>query len=65
MAAFAGRHFPVVCVGGSAGGLGAYTRLLCCLPMDMGMAIIVVNHLRMVATHLHETLPKCARMPVE
>ena len=29
------KDFPVVCVGGSAGGLDAYTRLLRHLPADM------------------------------
>jgi two-component system, chemotaxis family, protein-glutamate methylesterase/glutaminase len=40
------HDFPVVCVGGSAGGLDAYTRLLGQLPADMGVAIVIVNHLR-------------------
>lgn len=59
------KDFPVVCVGGSAGGLDAYTRLLKCLPADMGVAIIIVNHLREVATLLHEILPQHTAMPVE
>jgi two-component system chemotaxis response regulator CheB len=57
--------FPVVCVGGSAGGLDAYKRLLRHLPADMGVAIIIVNHLRTVATMLHEILPNYTEMPVE
>src|ERR1700726_3933752 len=57
--------FPVVCVGGSAGGLDAYTRLLRHLPADMGVAIVIVNHLRTVATQLHEILPHYTEMPVE
>jgi two-component system, chemotaxis family, protein-glutamate methylesterase/glutaminase len=60
-----GRDFPVVCVGGSAGALDAYTRLLRHLPADMGVAIVIVNHLRTVATHLHEILPRHTQMPVE
>ena len=52
------KDFPVVCVGGSAGGLDAYTRLLRHLPSDMGVAIVIVNHLRTVATLLHEILPR-------
>ena len=59
------KDFPVVCVGGSAGGLDAYTRLLQHLPADMGVAIVIVNHLRSVATHLHEILPRYTQMPVE
>jgi two-component system chemotaxis response regulator CheB len=61
----AARDFPVVCVGGSAGGLEAYTRLLRHLPDDMGVAIVIVNHLRTVATLLHEILPRYTTMPVE
>jgi two-component system, chemotaxis family, protein-glutamate methylesterase/glutaminase len=52
-------------VGGSAGGLDAYIRLLDHLPADMGVAIVIVNHLRSVATHLHEILPHHTKMPVE
>ena len=59
------KDFPVVCVGGSAGGLDAYTRLLRYLPADMGVAIVIVNHLRTVATRLHEILPHFTEMPVE
>ena len=59
------KDFPIVCVGGSAGGLDAYTRLLTHLPADMGVAIVIVNHLRSVATHLHEILPRYTQMPVE
>jgi two-component system, chemotaxis family, protein-glutamate methylesterase/glutaminase len=59
------NDFPIVCVGGSAGGLDAYTRLLRNLPTDMGVAIVIVNHLRIVATMLHEILPRYTQMPVE
>jgi len=59
------RDFAVVCVGGSAGGLDAYVRLLNNLPDDMGVAIVIVNHLRTVATLLHEILPRHTRMPVD
>jgi two-component system, chemotaxis family, protein-glutamate methylesterase/glutaminase len=61
----AAKDFPVVCVGGSAGGLDAYTRLLRHLPADMGVAIVIVNHLRTVGTLLHEILPRYTKMPVE
>jgi len=52
-------------VGGSAGGLDAYIRLLRHLPADLGVAIVIVNHLRTVATRLHEILPSYTAMPVE
>jgi len=45
------KSFPVVCVGGSAGGLDAYIRLLKHLPADMGAAIVIVNHLRTIHQH--------------
>jgi len=56
---------PIVCVGGSAGGLDAYTRFLENMPNDLGVAIVVVNHLRRVGTLLHEILPNYTAMPVE
>ncbi len=40
-------------------------RLLDHLPDDMGVAIVIVNHLRTVATQLHRILPLHTRMPVE
>lgn len=60
-----GKDFPIVCVGGSAGGLDAYIRLLHHLPSDMGVAIVIVNHVRTLATQLHEVLPRFSKMPVE
>src|SRR6202046_5191887 len=59
------KDFPVFCLGGSAGGLDAYTRLLRHLPADTGVAVVIVNHLRTVATLLHEILPRYTKMPVE
>ena len=59
------RNFPVVCVGGSAGGLDAYIRLLDHLPAEMGVAVVIVNHVRNTATRLHEILPSHTSMPVE
>ena len=61
----AAKDFPVVCVGGSAGGLDAYTRLLRNLPADMDVVIVIVNHMRTVATQLHEILPRFTKMPVK
>ena len=58
-------NFPVVCVGGSAGGLDAYIRLLKNLPSDMGVAIVIVNHITIMPTQLHTVLPRFTTMPVE
>ena len=61
-----GRDFPVVCVGGSAGGLDAYTQLLRHLPADMGAAIVIVNHLRTVGHDApRNSYPRLYEMPVE
>ncbi len=59
------QDVPIVCVGGSAGGLDAYIRLLEHLPPDLGAAVVIVNHLRTVSTLLHEILPRHTPMPVE
>jgi two-component system chemotaxis response regulator CheB len=58
------ESFTVVCIGGSAGGLDAYVRLLQHLPCDMGVAFVIVNHVRNLATLLHEILPRYTEMPV-
>ncbi|MDD2881023.1 MAG: chemotaxis protein CheB [Rhodoferax sp.] len=59
------KNFPIVCVGGSAGGLDAYIRLLKCLPTNTGVAIVIVNHITLMPTQLHEVLPRFTGMPVE
>jgi chemotaxis response regulator CheB len=59
------KAFPVVCVGGSAGGLDAYIRLLKCLPADQGVAVVIVNHITQFPTQLHTILPAYTAMPVE
>lgn len=61
----ASKKFPIICVGGSAGGLDAYIRLLKNLPADMGVAIVIVNHITTMPTHLHEILPSFTSMPVD
>jgi chemotaxis response regulator CheB len=59
------KTFPIVCVGGSAGGLDAYIRLLQNLPANLGVAIVIVNHMRTMPTQLHEILPNHTSMPVD
>ena len=59
------NNFPIICVGGSVGGLNAYIRLLKNLPPDMDVAIVIVNHITIMATQLHEVLPRFSSMPVE
>lgn len=59
------RKFPIVCVGGSAGGLDAYIRLLRQLPADMGVATVIVNHVTMAPTILHKALAHVTPMPVD
>ena len=59
------NNFPVVCVGGSAGGLDAFIRLLTNMPAEMGVAVVIVNHIVSMPTHLHEVLPRFCRMPVK
>ena len=59
-----GSNFPVICVGGSAGGLDAYTRLLQHMPSQIGVAVVIVNHTRRFPTLLHEILPRYTNMPV-
>ena len=57
--------FPIVGVGASAGGLEAFTELLTALPLNTGMAFVLIQHLE--AEHesmLTELLSKVTKMPV-
>src|SRR6266571_9038713 len=59
------RSFPVVGIGASAGGYEAYTKFLEKLPLDTGMAFVLVQHLD--PTHeskLSELLSRATRLPV-
>src|SRR2546430_5994858 len=40
-----GRDFPIVGIGASAGGLGAFTEVLKHLPLHSGMGFVLVQHL--------------------
>jgi len=57
--------FPIVCVGGAASSPEGYIELVRHLPADLGVAIVIINHLRMIATLLHESLPRYTQMPIE
>jgi two-component system CheB/CheR fusion protein len=60
-----GDRFPVVGIGASAGGLEAFTQLLSHLPMDTGMAFVLVQHLDPhQPSLLREILARTTRMPV-
>jgi chemotaxis response regulator CheB len=52
-------------VGGSAGGSTAYVQLLKHLPPGMGVAIVIVNHIRRTSATLHKILSRYTTMPVE
>ncbi|MEG4456573.1 chemotaxis protein CheB [Microcoleus sp. N9_A1] len=57
--------FPVVGIGASAGGLQAFTKLLSHLPIDTGMAFVIIQH--MLPTQdsvLREILARSTQMPV-
>ncbi|WP_201379838.1 chemotaxis protein CheB [Ktedonobacter sp. SOSP1-85] len=57
--------FPVVGIGASAGGLEAFTQLLRVLPVDTGMAYVVIQHLDPTrASLLPSLLAHIAPMPV-
>jgi two-component system, chemotaxis family, protein-glutamate methylesterase/glutaminase len=58
------RDFPIVCVGGSAGGSAAFVQLLKHLPPETGAAIVIVNHLRKTPARLHDILPHSTKLPV-
>lgn len=59
------NQFPVVGIGASAGGLSAFTRLLKALPLDTGMAFVLVQHLDPKhISLLPELMARATPMPV-
>ena len=61
----AGSTFPVVGIGASAGGLDALVQLLGALPVDTGMAYVIVQHLAPERESiLTEILARATRMKV-
>ena len=57
--------FPIVGVGASAGGLEAFRELLAHLPLDTGMAFVLVQHLDPVhESALTQLLTRVTSLPV-
>jgi len=57
--------FPIVGVAASAGGLEAFTQLLSHLPIDTGMAFVLIQHLSPDhESQLSEILARATQMPV-
>lgn len=57
--------FPVVGIGASAGGLDAFKKLLKAIPLDSGMAYVLVQHLHPEhESFLTEILQKVTKIPV-
>ena len=57
--------FPLVCIGGASADVDDYTNLIRKLPADLGIAIVIVNHLSLVNDLLLEALPGCTDMLVD
>lgn len=58
--------FPIVAIGASAGGLEAFKEFFLALPLDTGMAFVLIQHLD--PSHesmLTEIIAKATKMPVE
>ena len=56
--------FPVVCLGGSAGSLDPILRVFDRLRPDLGITVVIVNHVRRFKSQLPEILSRHTRMPV-
>jgi two-component system CheB/CheR fusion protein len=65
MAVAAEKDFRIVCLGGSAGSLKAYTDILGGLPADTGMAFVIALHRGVEhASLLSEVMTRVTKMPV-
>src|SRR5690348_16245108 len=60
-----GPGFPIVGIGASTGGLEAFTELLGALPVDTGLAFVLVPHLApRYASQMAEILSRATAMQV-
>ena len=59
------NEITVVCIGGSAGSLNAYKQFLQHVPEDLGVAVVIVNHVARSFDKLHLILQRHTKMPVE
>jgi two-component system CheB/CheR fusion protein len=58
--------YPTVAIGASAGGVEAYLELFSHLPVDTGMAFVIISHLSADhKSHLVDILGRSTSMPVE
>ena len=61
-----GAPFPIVGIGASAGGLEAFSELLAALPLDTGMAFVLVQHLDPLhESALTQLLARTTKLPVQ
>jgi two-component system, chemotaxis family, CheB/CheR fusion protein len=59
------QDFPIVGIGASAGGLNAFKAFIKAIPVNSGMAYVIVQHLDPKhESLLPEILSKCTKMPV-
>lgn len=59
------QSFPIVGIGASAGGLEAFTQLLGALPLDTGLAFVLVQHLDPKHESMLTTLlARATRLPI-
>jgi two-component system CheB/CheR fusion protein len=56
--------FPIVGIGASAGGLEPFLEIVRLLPVDLGMAVVLVLHQERHASHLAEVVARATPMPV-
>lgn len=57
--------FPLVCMSGRTRDLSVFTELLHHLPVDLGVAFVVINNSKAGAAPLFDSITACTRMPVE
>ena len=58
------NDFPIVCLGGATLDLAEYVELIKNLPADSGAAVVVIDHVKGLASRVVETLAPNTKMPV-
>jgi two-component system chemotaxis response regulator CheB len=59
------KDCPIICIGGATDDCSIFTSLVRYLPPDLGVAVVIVNHVTSSVDLLHAMAPSCTEMPAE
>jgi two-component system chemotaxis response regulator CheB len=59
------KDCPIICIGGATDDCSIFTNLVRYLPPNLGVAVVIVNHVTTAVDLLHSVAPSCTEMVAE